>query len=306
MNSVTDCFELFQISDELEVIESDPQEHETVEVLNSEQTDVSNTQQVLEELQDLAVPVETEDQTDAIPEPKEENSLPFAFNDFQTDTMTQLDEQSSEKDDTSNHIQNSTDSVDNIFFANLAAEENANSFPSGIDETESRDQIIDQENGDIIEEDFEEAETIVEEHQPKGEIFEEEDVNMEIGNNQENSNDCKTETIASENAIAEDIGLTDTQETMADVDAEMVSEDELPAPVQPKVQDAEEVSDDELPGPKLAELPADTEIVSEDELPAGKKDATKRKVDEGYDPGSPTEEVEEIPEKKTKTDSEAG
>lgn len=110
---------------------------------------------------------------------------------------------------------------------------------------------------------------------------------------------------SNEKALAEELtNGQDSSETKADPDAEMVSEDELPEAVQPKVQDAEEVSDDELPGPKLAELPADTEVVSEDELPAAsKKDSGKRKVDEGYDPGSPTD-VLEVPEKKTKVDGE--
>lgn len=110
---------------------------------------------------------------------------------------------------------------------------------------------------------------------------------------------------SNEKATAEELtNGQDSSETKADPDAEMVSEDELPEAVQPKVQDAEEVSDDELPGPKLAELPADTEVVSEDELPAAsKKDSGKRKVDEGYDPGSPTD-VSEVPEKKTKVDGE--
>lgn len=105
-------------------------------------------------------------------------------------------------------------------------------------------------------------------------------------------------------ALAEDLPNGDnniSQATAADVDAEMVSEDELPAPTQEKVDDAEEVSDEELPGPKLAELPADTEVVSEDELPT----PVKRKVDDGYDPGSPTESSE-VPEKKAKKDDDEG
>lgn len=36
----------------------------------------------------------------------------------------------------------------------------------------------------------------------------------------------------------------------------------------------------------MAELPADAEMVSEDELPSNK---SKRKIDESYDPNSPTE-----------------
>lgn len=109
---------------------------------------------------------------------------------------------------------------------------------------------------------------------------------------------------SSQPAIAEDLenggGSLDTKNDVAD--AEMVSEDELPAPKVSKVDDAEEVSDEELPGPKLAELPADTEVVSEDELPATNK--AKRKAS-GYDPESPTDETE-IPDKKGKFDEEGG
>lgn len=102
-------------------------------------------------------------------------------------------------------------------------------------------------------------------------------------------------------AIADSIQNGSSQETKVDgLDAEMVSEDELPAPNQPKVDDAEEVSDEELPGPKLAELPADTEVVSEDELPASNR--VKRKADESYDPSSPTDSA---PEKRSKPDAGA-
>lgn len=106
---------------------------------------------------------------------------------------------------------------------------------------------------------------------------------------------------SSQPAIAEDLENGNSLDTKNDVaDAEMVSEDELPAPKVSKVDDAEEVSDEELPGPKLAELPADTEVVSEDELPANNK--SKRKA--GYDPESPTEETE-VPDKKGKFDDES-
>lgn len=116
--------------------------------------------------------------------------------------------------------------------------------------------------------------------------------------------DGESSASGSQFAEAEDLpngGENMSQVTAVDVDAEMVSEDELPAPTQEKVTDAEEVSDEELPGPKLAELPADTEVVSEDELPT----PVKRKVDDGYDPGSPTESSE-VPEKKAKKGDDGG
>lgn len=104
---------------------------------------------------------------------------------------------------------------------------------------------------------------------------------------------------SSDVAIAEDIQNGDSDATKADPDAEMVSEDELPAPEKVVVQDAVEVSDDELPPPKPAELPADAENVSDDELPVSKSQEietpNKRKRDEDESGSGPSE-------KKTKTD----
>ncbi|XP_055848304.1 pre-mRNA-processing factor 39 isoform X2 [Episyrphus balteatus] len=121
----------------------------------------------------------------------------------------------------------------------------------------------------------------------------------------------------SEPAIAED----NTQNNSSDatlINTEMVSEDELPMPTKPEVNDAEEVSDEELPAPQRAELPADTEVVSEDELPANgsiikkadsppanKRKANEDKSGEEYNPGSPTGESNDGPvEKKVKVDGE--
>lgn len=70
----------------------------------------------------------------------------------------------------------------------------------------------------------------------------------------------------------------DSEATIMDADAEMVSEDELPMPVKPEINDAEEVSDEELPGPRRAEIP-DTEVVSEDELPTPKRAEIPADVD---------------------------
>ena len=44
-------------------------------------------------------------------------------------------------------------------------------------------------------------------------------------------------------------------------EAEVVSEDELPAIQVVKVPEAEAVSDDELPAPNIADLPTDTEVI---------------------------------------------
>ncbi|GAB0096468.1 Pre-mRNA-processing factor 39 [Sergentomyia squamirostris] len=200
-----------------------------------------------------------EAEVEVIPATEDEKSSSFPFG-----------EQSSADKEDVNQI--NRESVDNLFNANLAAEENANSLPSGVDDTETRDGEDSAGNQAAPEEAPEEKVTA-------------DEVKSE-------SNDC---------AIAEDLpNGQDSPGAKTDPDTEMVSEDELPAPTQPKVQDAEEVSDDELPGPKLAELPADTEVVSEDELPTSAKG--KRKADEGYDPGSPTESTE-APEKKAKIEA---
>lgn len=100
-------------------------------------------------------------------------------------------------------------------------------------------------------------------------------------------------------AIAEDLPNGCSQDTKVsnELDAEMVSEDELPAPAQPKVDDAEDLSDEELPGPKRAELPADTEVVSEDEFPSSNK--AKRKIEDGQEPENVNDNAE-TPKKRAK------
>lgn len=106
-------------------------------------------------------------------------------------------------------------------------------------------------------------------------------------------------------AIAEDLpNGCNSQDTKIsnELDAEMVSEDELPAPAQPKIDDAEEVSDDDLPAPKRAELPADTEVVSEDELPSSNK--AKRKIEDGHEADS-TNDNAETPKKRAKSETDS-
>lgn len=168
----------------------------------------------------------------------------------------------------------STDSIDNLL-ATLV-EDNANSLPPVSDESST----MPTKNNDNINASSQYTNDAVNSFHAENVH----DVNSE-------SSSCP--------AIAEAIQNGSSQETKVDgLDAEMVSEDELPVPNQPKVDDAEEVSDEELPGPKLAELPADTEVVSEDELPASNK--IKRKADESYDPSSPTDSA---PEKRPKPDA---
>lgn len=189
--------------------------------------------QVLQEIQDLAVPEQREDE-EMPPPTKDENSSTAFPHDLEVDDST-LNESSSKEEES---VKEGSESRD--FDANLAAEENANSLPSV---------------PEIIPEPPAEVAAVV------------------------------TDTDSCDNAIAEDIQNGDSNATKADPDAEMVSEDELPAPEKVVVQDAVEVSDDELPPPKPAELPADAENVSDDELPVVKsQDADgKRKHDDDAD-----------------------
>lgn len=139
------------------------------------------------------------------------------------------------------------------------------------------------------------------------------DINIQIpSNNDENTNQLSTQTAdatevnsdsSSLPAIAEDIPNGCSQDTRAEneLDAEMVSEDELPAPAQPKIDDAEDLSDEELPGPKRAELPADTEVVSEDEFPSSNK--IKRKIDGNVDSDN-TNDNAATPKKRAKPEED--
>lgn len=213
---------------------------------------------------------------DEKPEIQNENSLSFPFGNHGTSDLTALYDQSSIG--ANNDSAPPTDSIDNLL-ANLA-EDNANSLPSGDDESRFTSTN----------------------HSRDG--LKTEDVDAMVSELVHSAAMDQNDTVSNPAAVAEELPNGDnSQDTKLDIDAEMVSEDELPAPSQEKVDDAEEVSDDELPGPKLAELPDDTEVVSEDEFPSSNKN--KRKVDVGYDPGSPTESSE-VPEKKTKIDEPQG
>ncbi|KAJ6637117.1 Pre-mRNA-processing factor 39 [Pseudolycoriella hygida] len=211
---------------------------------------------------------------DEKPEIQNDNSLSFPFGNHGTSDLTALYDQSSIG--ANNDSAPPTDSIDNLL-ANLA-EDNANSLPSGDDESRFASAEINH----------------------SGDGLKSEDVDALVSELVHSAEVDQNDTVSDPAAVAEELPNGDnSQDTKLDIDAEMVSEDELPAPSQEKVDDAEEVSDDELPGPKLAELPEDTEVVSEDELPSSNKN--KRKADVGYDPCSPTESLE-VPEKKTKID----
>lgn len=215
---------------------------------------------------------------DEKPEIQNENSLSFPFGNHGTSDLTALYDQSSIG--ANNDSAPPTDSIDNLL-ANLA-EDNANSLPSGDDESRFASSEINH----------------------SGDGLKTEDVDALVSELVHSAAMDQNDTVSNPAAVAEELPNGDnSQDTKLDIDAEMVSEDELPAPSQEKVDDAEEVSDDELPGPKLAELPDDTEVVSEDEFPSSNKN--KRKVDVGYDPGSPTGSSE-VPEKKTKIDEPQG
>lgn len=177
-------------------------------------------------------------------------------------------EQSNEKEETD---QTDETTEQETFMPDLADLENANSFPSGIDENS-----VQQSDSNMQE-------------------FANNDGDFLMADDTSDQSIDKTEDTF---AQSEETKQDDPDATS--LDAENISEDELPAPAKPKVQDAEEVSDEELPGPKMAELPADTEVVSEEELPTEKKKDGKRKH-EDYDPCDPTDESDE---KKAKTDGE--
>lgn len=116
-----------------------------------------------------------------------------------------------------------------------------------------------------------------------------------------------TEIVASDSssspAIADDLlnGCSQDTKVENELDAEMVSEDELPAPPPPvQPTDLSDLSDEELPGPKRAELPADTEVVSEeDEFSSTNK--VKRKAEECPEADNPSEDVD-TPKKRAKTE----
>ncbi|XP_034484806.1 pre-mRNA-processing factor 39 isoform X2 [Drosophila innubila] len=152
-----------------------------------------------------------------------------------------------------------------------------------------------------------------------------------------------SEDSSSHHAIAESLADDMDTSNATIVNTEIISEDELPPPSKPEINDAEEVSDEELPAPQRAELPADAEVISEDELPthnnnnnvsdgkvgikrkAGKDvDVSPTKVDdelqnsnetstkvnsaEQYNPGSPTTESNDAPpsEKRARVDEADG
>lgn len=214
---------------------------------------------------------EYDPQYEMMPQTNDDNgSSNFGFDDNLT-----YEQQSNEKEET-----NQTDDTNEqeTFIADLADIENANSFPSACDENSQPNR-------------YESSVTENESNQQQ-DFMDVDDYPMEIN---EEVSDEKTENTF---AQSEELKVADPDAT--DLDAENISEDELPGPAKPKVQDAEEVSDEELPGPKLAELPADTEVVSEEELPALKKEG-KRKHESDYDPSEATDEVDE---KKLKTDEE--
>ncbi|KAH8312109.1 hypothetical protein KR044_009437, partial [Drosophila immigrans] len=143
-----------------------------------------------------------------------------------------------------------------------------------------------------------------------------------------------SEDSSSHHAIAESLGDDLDASNATIVNTEIISEDELPPPSKPEINDAEEVSDEELPAPQRAELPADAEVISEDELPthnnnntvaqpkvggkrkagnddvssqakmdddddegeqSGEQTSTKGKAAEQYNPGSPTTESNDAP-----------
>lgn len=221
---------------------------------------------VIEEVQESNDDGDDFEQFEAIQQTNEDNGSSLGFDDNLT-----YERQSTEKEET-----NQTDETFNAEFAEL---ENANSFPSNYDNNSRFATNDDTSNAP--------AENESNEGAMNNFLSADGDFQMI-----DDTNEKSAETFAQ----SEEMKIIDPDAT--DLDAENISEDELPGPAKPKVQDAEEVSDEELPGIKMAELPADTEVVSEDELPALKKES-KRKHESDYDPSEPTDESDG---KKLKTD----
>lgn len=145
-------------------------------------------------------------------------------------------------------------------------------------------------------------ETDINQQQPSIELNDE--ISIQINTTTTDTTEINSDS-SSLPAIAEDLPNGCSQDTKIDtneLDAEMVSEDELPAPAQPKIDDAEDLSDEELPGPKRAELPADTEVVSEDELPSSNK--AKRKIEDGHEADN-TNDNAETPKKRAKPEADS-
>ncbi|XP_065081569.1 pre-mRNA-processing factor 39 [Ochlerotatus camptorhynchus] len=204
------------------------------------ESDEPDTNRVMEQLQDLIVPVLEEQHKST-----DDNSSTNLFEEFQVDTKS-----SSDKEEAGGAPEES------VFIANLAAEENANSLPSVVDENSASRPSAEAAAVAVVEDVI----SLDDDSIPQAPEAPSEDLN---GDNTDEV------TGSSDHALAENVanGFVEEDSKNTDLDAEMVSEDELPQPVQPQVQDAEEVSDDELPGPNRAELPPDAEVVSEDELP---------------------------------------
>ncbi|XP_073815103.1 pre-mRNA processing factor 39 [Musca autumnalis] len=224
------------------------------------------------------------------------SSFPFGPEGGQSETSEDLaDNQENDKTNTDDNQQNAQE---NSLLASLAGD-NANSLPSV-------------GGGDSEKENFE------------AKVLNHNDV-------LDNCEKMDSEDSLSEPAIVSDIPMSGGDISDATIqNTEIISEDELPLPTKPEINDAEEVSDEELPAPQRAELPPDAEVISEDELPAAadkrspspsESSAKKRKVqeeagkgevdsetikkDEQYNPMSPTSESNDSPgplEKKAKID----
>lgn len=160
-----------------------------------------------------------EDQTEYV---QDEKSSSFPFGTLQSDMNTLHDQSSAGVAMDINAQPTSTESIDN-FLANLV-EDNANSFPSVSDENTIQSSLDDKNSANNTATD---------------------------GNKVANDNNSSSNEIP---AISEDLPNGCSQDTKVEdgLDAEMVSEDELPAPAK-LVDDAEEVSDEEpqWPQPKL-------------------------------------------------------
>lgn len=294
---------------------SDPEEENEPQANNIEDAMAQADDEHMEQTE-VANPVVVEGQYDEVEHLDDDIEMLTT-----TETTGCVDEKSSsfpfgavaeQHSETSDEIKESRteDGVDTSLLASLAGD-NANSLPSvgGNDEADSHKKS-----------DFES--NVVDVLQP-------------LDNKLNSSEDS-----SSHHAIAESLADDMDTSNATCVNTEIISEDELPPPSKPEINDAEEVSDEELPAPQRAELPADAEVISEDELPAhnnnnnvsdgkvgGKRKAGKDDIDvspaklddelqssneastkvnsaEQYNPGSPTTESNDAPpsEKRARVD----
>ncbi|XP_075148092.1 pre-mRNA processing factor 39 [Haematobia irritans] len=212
--------------------------HGVVSLDNEEEQSQSQVQQTVVTAEEEPDEISGEDNANVISEANlddKSSSFPFGPEGGHSETSEDVgDHAENEKNITEDNQQNAQE---NSLLASLAGD-NANSLPSV-------------GGGDSEKENFE----------------------AKVNNHDDIVDNCEkmdSEDSLSEPAIVSDIPISGGDISDATIqNTEIISEDELPLPTKPEINDAEEVSDEELPAPQRAELPPDAEVISEDELPTG-------------------------------------